>query len=75
MELLSTKDKLGKTGLTIGLIFGKANFNLSGKPLFKEALIPISSCNPSIVKCFLLFIISKAFINNKKSACFCVLRG
>ena len=60
-ELIVTKDNLGTSDLIRGFIFGKAFFNLSGKPLFKEALILISSCNPSRVKCFLSFIISKAF--------------
>jgi hypothetical protein len=69
------KYKLGISGLTTGLIFGKANFNLSLKPLFTEALILISSCKPSIVRCFLSFILSKAYLNNKKSAYFCVLSG
>ena len=45
------------------------------EPLFKEALILISSCKPSIIRCFLPFMISKAFLNNKKSTYFCVLSG
>jgi len=88
-ELLGSKAKLGiaTSGLTTGLIFGsrspaqgrpkggRTNFNLSVKPLFKEALILISSCKPSIVRCFLSFMIPKAFLNNKKSAYFCVISG
>lgn len=53
-----------------GLIVGKANFNLSGKPLFKDALILISSYIPSEDKCFLSFMISKAFLNNKNQHIF-----
>ena len=69
------KENAGSSGLSAGLILGKANFNLSGKPLFKEALILTISCKPSKVRCFLSLMISKAFLNNKKSACFCVLSG
>ena len=67
LELLGifSLEILDTSGLSTGLILGKAFFILSGKPLFKEALILISSCKPSIVRCFLFLMISKAFLNNK----------
>ena len=65
----------GTWGLVTGVRLEKATSNLSGKPLFIEALILISLRKPASVRCFLLFIISYAFLNNKKSAYFWVFNG
>jgi hypothetical protein len=43
-------------GLSIGIISGKAVFNLSGKPKFKEAFIPTIFRNPCSVRCSLALI-------------------
>jgi len=61
---------LGVVGLGTGVIPGKATFNLSGKPLLREALTLTSFLRPSSVRCSFLFTIPNACLNNKKSAYF-----
>jgi len=61
---------LGVIGLGTEVIPGKATFNLSGKPLLREALTLISFLRPASVRCSLLFTTSNACLNNKKSAYF-----
>jgi hypothetical protein len=70
--VFDSKVALGTWGLGTGVILGEAASNLSGKPLFIEALILISLRRPASVRCSLLFTRSKALLNNKKSAYFLV---
>ncbi|KAG0122862.1 hypothetical protein HOY82DRAFT_495492, partial [Tuber indicum] len=73
--VLQFKVVLGTRGFGSGITLVKAAINLSGKPLLRVALILISLVRPALVRCSLFFTMSKAFLNNKKSAYFLVFSG
>jgi hypothetical protein len=56
---------LHTSGLSDGIISGKASFNKGLKPLLLVAFRATILLKPSLVKCCLFFIISYADLNNK----------
>jgi len=56
--------------LSTGVKLINSDLTRSDKLQFIDDFILIILCNPSIVRCSLLDIISKTLLNNKKSALF-----
>src|SRR5690606_21900677 len=72
---LITRKDLSITGRGIGLVSGKACFNLSVNPLFIEAFKFTIFCIPSNVRCSFWLINSTILQNIIKSARLCVIKG